>query len=582
MAADPADAEFWAAVEQEDVSALTSALGTDENSVAAVLPALSSWRRSRKDRSTVDSWRYRVSWSPVGTVPQRSLSGTWLLVGAEGHDHDTDEVADALSGQGAAVTRLVLDGTCVDRAVLAERLAGAGEITGVVSTLAPAEEPDERTPVLPLGLALTVSLVQALGDAGIEAPLWFLTRGAVSTGRSDEITSPTQALVTGVGWTTALEHPQRWGGVVDLPRELDQRAAGRLASALSGALGDEDQLAVRASGVFTRRIVRAAAGGGQGPARDWTPRGTTLLTGGSGTLAPHLARWLAGRGAEHLVLMSRRGADAPGVAELVAELTASGTQATAVACDVTDRDAVAALLAQLKAEGRTVRTVVHTAALIELYSLAETTMDAFSRVLDAKVTGARVLDELLDHEDLDDLILYSSTAGMWGSGARRLRGRQRLPRGARRPPPRPRPARHLALLGHLGRRHQGRPRRPADDPPQRPGVHGPAAGAERTEAGPGRRRDGRRGRRRRLGDVPPRLHLQPPHQPLRRDPRGPGPDRGRRAEHRHRGGGRVHRPAAGPVRRRAGAAGAGGRPHRGHGRAGAFVPRRPAGPACLP
>ncbi|MGW0551750.1 type I polyketide synthase, partial [Streptomyces altiplanensis] len=417
VAADPADAEFWAAVEQEDVSALTSALGTDENSVAAVLPALSSWRRSRKDRSTVDSWRYRVSWSPVGTVPQRSLSGTWLLVGAEGHDHDTDEVADALSGQGAAVTRLVLDGTCVDRAVLAERLAGAGEITGVVSTLAPAEEPDERTPVLPLGLALTVSLVQALGDAGIEAPLWFLTRGAVSTGRSDEITSPTQALVTGVGWTTALEHPQRWGGVVDLPRELDQRAAGRLASALSGALGDEDQLAVRASGVFTRRIVRAAAGGGQGPARDWTPRGTTLITGGSGTLAPHLARWLAGRGAEHLVLMSRRGADAPGVAELVAELTASGTQATAVACDVTDRDAVAALLAQLKAEGRTVRTVVHTAALIELYSLAETTMDAFSRVLDAKVTGARVLDELLDHEDLDDLILYSSTAGMWGSGA---------------------------------------------------------------------------------------------------------------------------------------------------------------------
>ncbi|MFJ2116330.1 beta-ketoacyl synthase N-terminal-like domain-containing protein, partial [Streptomyces sp. NPDC087850] len=86
------------------------------------------------------------------------------------------------------------------------------------------------------------------------------------------------------------------------------------------------------------------------------------------------------------------------------------------ACDVTDRDALAALLAGLKAEGRTVRTVVHTAAVIELYTLAETGMRSFSDVVHAKVAGARHLDELLDDEELDDFILYSSTAGMWGSG----------------------------------------------------------------------------------------------------------------------------------------------------------------------
>ncbi|MFD4778860.1 type I polyketide synthase, partial [Streptomyces sp. NPDC058427] len=243
VSTDPADTAFWAAVEQEDISALTSALGTDESTVAAVLPALSSWRRSRKERSTVDSWRYRVSWNPLGTIPQHTLTGTWLLICADSDSQDgpgTDEVAGALGGQGAEVVRIVLDASCTDRAVLAGRLAGVGEVTGIVSVLAGAEEPDERAPVMPLGLALSVSLVQALGDAGIDAPLWFLTRGAVSTGRSDDVTSPAQALVTGVGWTTALEHPQRWGGVIDLPQTLDQRAAGRLASALSGALGDED------------------------------------------------------------------------------------------------------------------------------------------------------------------------------------------------------------------------------------------------------------------------------------------------------------------------------------------------------
>ncbi|MFJ4923922.1 type I polyketide synthase, partial [Streptomyces sp. NPDC088725] len=416
LAADPLDAEFWAAVEQEDLSALSSTLRTDEGSVAAVLPALSSWRKGRKERSTVDSWRYRVSWSPVNKVPQKSLSGVWLLVSAEGTDDGP--LVDALSGHGAEVRRLVLDESCGDRAVLAERLSAVGAqdvgIAGVVSVLASAEQPSQECRGLALGLALSVALVQALGDTGIEAPLWFLTRGATSTGRSDEVTSPVQAQVAGVGWTTALEHPQRWGGVIDLPETLDQRAAGRLASALAGALGEEDQLAIRSSGVFTRRIIRAETAR-PSTSRDWSPRGTTLVTGASGTLAPHLARWLAGQGAEHLVLTSRRGTDAPGSAELVAELAELGTEATIAACDVTDRDAVAALLASLKAEGRTVRTVVHTAALIELYSLAETSLDDFARVMDAKVTGAQVLDELLDSDE-QDLILYSSTAGMWGTG----------------------------------------------------------------------------------------------------------------------------------------------------------------------
>ncbi|WP_381802506.1 type I polyketide synthase [Streptomyces niveus] len=411
---DPADAEFWAAVEQEDLSALSSTLRTDEGSVAAVLPALSSWRRSRHDRSTVDSWRYRPSWSPVSTVPQKSLSGAWLVVSAEGID-DAD-VVGALGGSGAEVRRLVLDESSVDRTVLARRLAESGDgPAGIVSVLAGAEEPGERYPGLSLGLALTVSLVQALGDTDTEAPLWFLTEGAVSTGRSDEVTSPVQAQVAGVGWTTALEHPQRWGGVIDLPTVLDQRAGQRLVSALAGALGEEDQLAVRSSGVLTRRIVRAGAGR-KASSRDWKPRGTTLVTGGSGTLAPGLARWLAAHGAEHLVLVSRRGMQAPGAPELVAELAELGTEATIAACDVTDRDALAALLAQLKDDGRTVRTVIHTAAVIELYALAETTMESFSDVVHAKVAGARHLDELLDDEELDDFILYSSTAGMWGSG----------------------------------------------------------------------------------------------------------------------------------------------------------------------
>ncbi|MCZ0976095.1 KR domain-containing protein, partial [Streptomyces albulus] len=131
-----------------------------------------------------------------------------------------------------------------------------------------------------------------------------------ATGPSDPVTRPRQRQIAGVGWTAALEHPQRWGGTIDLPAALDDRTARPLAAALSGALGAEDQLAVRPTGTWARRIVRAGRPSGR-PAWTWTPRGTTLITGGSGTLAPQLTRWLAARGAEHVVLVSRRGAHAP-------------------------------------------------------------------------------------------------------------------------------------------------------------------------------------------------------------------------------------------------------------------------------
>ncbi|MGP4002429.1 type I polyketide synthase, partial [Streptomyces sp. 8N706] len=414
--ADPADAEFWTAVEEEDVDALASSLRLDRTSLAPVLPALSHWRQRRRDLSTVDSWRYRATWKPLTSLPTPSLTGSWLVVAPEGTV--TDAVTGALAAHGAEPRTLVLDDTCADRATLTARLAdleGAADLTGVVSLLADAEGPSAYHPALTRGLALTLALVQALGDSGIDAPLWCLTRGAVSTGRADRLTHPDQAQIHGLGWTAALEHPQRWGGLIDLPEQLDRRAGERLAAVLSGRTG-EDQLALRASGVLTRRVVRAA-GADPAPARPWSPRGTTLVTGGTGTLAPHLARWLAGQGAEHIVLTSRRGPAAPGADELVRELAESGCEATVVACDLTDRSAVADMLAALKAEGRTVRTVVHTAVTIELAPIAETTPDVFAQVLDAKVPGARHLDELLDDDELDAFVLYSSAAGMWGSGA---------------------------------------------------------------------------------------------------------------------------------------------------------------------
>ncbi|MFF4393855.1 type I polyketide synthase, partial [Streptomyces sp. NPDC001552] len=401
-AADEVDSRFWDAVEREDLESLAATLDMDgENAWDKVLPALptlSAWRRGLRTQSEVDRWRYRVSWKPLTDAGTGApLSGLWLVVAAAGVD-DT-AVVDALAARGVEVRRVVVEpGT--DRAALAELLSGAGAVAGVVSLLALHES---------AGVVASAGLVQALGDAGVEAPLWCLTRGAVSVGRSDRLVSAVQAQVWGLGRVAALEIPGRWGGLVDLPEVWDERAMSRLVGVLGGA--GEDQVAVRSSGVFGRRLVRATGGAAS---TSWTPSGTVLVTGGTGALGGRLARWLAGAGAERLVLTSRRGADAPGAAELVAELAELGVEVSVVACDASDRDALRGLL---EAEADTLTAVAHTAGVLDDGVLDALTPERFESVLRAKATSALNLHELTVELgiELSAFVLFSSMSGVTGA-----------------------------------------------------------------------------------------------------------------------------------------------------------------------
>ncbi|QCX80414.1 Erythronolide synthase, modules 3 and 4 [Streptomyces sp. YIM 121038] len=418
LAVDEVEARFWEAVEREDLAQLTSTLvDVDESSLSAVLPGLASWRRQRRERSTIDGWRYAVTWKPqAGGLPVPALPGRWLVVVPEsaGEDTWTPGVVEALAQAGAEVEELRVAAQELTREALAVRLrevAGA-EFAGVVSLLGFEESVHAEHAGVPAGLAGTVALVQALGDAGIAARLWAVTRGAVSTGRSDRVESPVQAQLWGLGRVVALEHPDRWGGLIDLPPSYDARGASRFASILTG-LGDEDQLAVRDTGVFVRRFAHAPL---DGPAVEWAPRGTALITGGTGAIGGHVARWLAREGVEHLVLTSRRGLDAPGAVELQAELEELGAEVTVAACDVADREAVVRLLDDLAAEGHTVRSVFHAAGVSPSYPLADMSAADIAEVFGAKTAGAAHLDELLDSEGLDAFVLFSSNSGVWGGG----------------------------------------------------------------------------------------------------------------------------------------------------------------------
>ncbi|WP_437712864.1 SDR family NAD(P)-dependent oxidoreductase [Sorangium sp. So ce448] len=419
------DVQFWRAVESGDVDSLSGALHIDDeanrSALEQLLPALSTWRRSRKDHTTVDAWRYRIAWKPLASASHGEVAGPWLLVVPAGVEEGdlARSIARALTERGGDLVEVRVAREAIGRARIAEQLAASlpegAPLRGVLSLLALDEAPLREHPALPAGLAATLALMQALGDAGIGAPLWMITRGAISIGRSDRITHPLQAMTWGLGRVLGLEHPQRWGGLVDLAdTPLDARSLERLAAALGGT-DDEDQIALRPTGLYGRRLLRAPLGETR-PTEPFAPRGTILVTGGTGAIGAHVARWLAARGAERLVLTSRRGGDAPGADALRAELEALGARVTLAACDAADRQAVAALLRELDVQGTPVRAVFHASGVARQAPIEATTLADLAEVVTGKVSGAQHLHELLADRPLDAFILFSSGAAAWGSG----------------------------------------------------------------------------------------------------------------------------------------------------------------------
>ncbi|MBD3006090.1 SDR family NAD(P)-dependent oxidoreductase, partial [Streptomyces sp. 5-10] len=421
-AGDPAEAQLWHAIEELDVDALTSTLQLDKDSpgIDALLPALpvlSAWRRQHRERSTIDSWRYRATWQQLPDPAAPALTGTWLVVTPAGQqEHATVQVTlQALRTHGATALPYAVDAHHIDRAALRERLdhlTDESQPAGVISLLALDQEPLAGHAAVSAGLGATTALLQALDDAGISAPLWCVTQGAVATGRGDLLPHPEQSKIWGFGRVAALEHPRRWGGLIDLPATMTHHTAGRLAALLAPGQ-PEDQVAIRATGTYARRLARVPAADAS-PA-PWEPSGTTLITGGTGGLGAQVARWLAHRGAPRLHLVSRSGPDAPGASELGDELTALGTDVTITACDVSDRDALRRLIDTVPDE-HPLTAVIHTAGTMELGQIGELDPGRLQSVLRSKALAATHLHDLTQDLDLTAFVLFSSNAATWGSG----------------------------------------------------------------------------------------------------------------------------------------------------------------------
>jgi acyl transferase domain-containing protein len=214
------------------------------------------------------------------------------------------------------------------------------------------------------------------------------------------------APVRGLVRSAQTEHPGRFV-LLDTDTDTDTDTELTVAEIAAAAATGEPELAHRDGVVLVPRLARATVPAG-GPAAD--PDGTILLTGATGGLGRALARRLAERGARHLLLVSRRGPAADGAAELVAELETLGARVTLAACDVADRDALAALLA-----AHPLTAVVHAAGVLADAPVESLTAAQVDAVLRAKVDAAWHLHELTRDHGLAEFVLFSSVSGLLGT-----------------------------------------------------------------------------------------------------------------------------------------------------------------------
>ncbi len=443
---------------------LAEATGLQLQRSESLAPAIQAVPPVQTTNSNLDDWLYELQWQETA-LPALAATGEpghWLIFSDK--QGIGDRLGKLLSARGATFTKIVpgqrygttAQGTYqvqpgqtdeVRRLLQDIHAAQPAPLRGVVhlwsldATPAITTSPETLEHDQLRGTGSALALIQALAEqtSGEQPRLWLVTRGAQPVGESAatmDTLEIAQSPLWGLGKTCAMEHPELWGGLIDLDAENARDETARQLWQAICAEHQEDQLAFRQQRCYVARMVRT-------PAlipRPLTVRedGSYLISGGLWGLGLEVARWLVQKGASQLVLLGRTklppraewGRVTPGsrVARQVAGLRSleeAGARVHYAAVDVADEVQLTAFLQDFVRQGHPpIRGVIHAASVWQdvqgqslVRPLANSSTDDLQTVFRPKVLGGWLLHTLLKDAPLDFFVSFSSGASLFGSAA---------------------------------------------------------------------------------------------------------------------------------------------------------------------
>jgi acyl transferase domain-containing protein/acyl carrier protein len=412
----------------EQVTKMASLSADEQKFLPKLLEALMKQHKQESMAASIEDWFHNIEWQPkvrqITGVDKKPQIGKWLILADIGGVGKT--LVEHLQKQGNSCI-LVYPGESYESkgdstwvinpsntADFERLLNEVTQLQGVIhlwnldtakSEVTIAEL--EKSQVLGCGSVL--SLVQALTRHNDLPRLWLVTRGAQPVKTLPEVT---QASLWGMGKVIALEHPEIFGGMVDLSPEPTLQEISLLLSEIADAQG-EDHFAYRGKQRYVARLVRK-----QLPANvescSISPDRTYLITGGLGALGLKVAEWLVGQGARQLVLTGRRKLTAENEAA-IAHLEKMGATILAAQADVTQEQDLLQLLQKVRATMPPLGGIIHAAGVVGYETLQSLQWGSLETVLRPKVIGTWLLHQLTQDIKLDFFVVFSSIASVWGS-----------------------------------------------------------------------------------------------------------------------------------------------------------------------
>ena len=260
-----------------------------------------------------------------------------------------------------------------------------------------------------------INLIQSLFKQGINIPVWLITRNSQSIDNQINTNAVASSCLWGLANAIAVEHPEYWGGIIDLDAETNDNEASNLIAVINNS-EKEDRIAIRENKIYVSRLIKTNNSEITNDNIKLDANGCYLITGGLGALGLTVAEWLTTKGAKHLILTSRKNPSQSAQTE-INRLTQNGVTIKIISADVSNYDDVSRMInsrSPLLVKGG-IKGIIHAAGVLDDGTLQSQTWSRFATTISPKVIGAWNLHQATQDIDLDFFVMFSSVASLIGS-----------------------------------------------------------------------------------------------------------------------------------------------------------------------